>query len=158
MTSEKNFTKIIYRRNIMAKVIHGMSRSRLHHIWNGMKQRCSNPNVISYKYYGAKGVSVCEEWQNFTNFCAWALANGYEDNLTLDRKNSSGNYEPSNCRWATNKEQQNNTSYNRLITLHGETHNITQWADIIGVPKTTLYNRMRRGWDIERALTTKKLR
>lgn len=142
----------------MAKTIHGMSHSRLHRIWNGMKQRCSNPKAISYKYYGAKGVSVCEEWQIFTNFCDWALANGYSENLTIDRVDENAHYEPSNCRWATNKEQQNHTSYNRLITLRGETHNITQWADIIGIPKTTLYNRMRRGWDAERALTTKKLK
>ena len=142
----------------MPKTIHGMSHSRLHRIWNGMKQRCSNPKAISYKYYGAKGVSVCEEWQIFTNFCDWALANGYSENLTIDRVDENGHYEPSNCRWATNKEQQNHTSYNRLITLRGETHNITQWADIIGIPKTTLYNRMRRGWDAERALTTKKLK
>lgn len=142
----------------MAKTIHGMCHTRLYQIWNAMRQRCENPNAISYKYYGKKGISVCEEWKEFKNFCAWALNNGYAAHLTLDRKDSNGNYEPSNCRWATPKEQQNNTSYNRLITFQDETHNITQWADIIGIPKTTLYNRMRRGWDIERALTTKKLR
>lgn len=138
----------------MPTTIHGMSHSRLYQIWNSMRQRCENPNAISYKYYGKKGVCVCDEWKNFKNFCAWALNNGYADNLTIDRKDSNGNYEPNNCKWATNKEQQNNTSYNRLITHCGETHNITQWAAIIGIPRTALYNRFRRGWCAEKALTT----
>ena len=139
----------------MAKTIHGMSHTRLYHIWNAMRQRCENPNAISYKYYGGKGISVCSEWKNFNNFCSWALQSGYAENLTIERKNSDGNYEPSNCKWATNKEQQNNTSYNRLITHRGETLNITQWAEKIGISRFTLYNRIRRGWDIEKALTTK---
>jgi hypothetical protein len=123
-----------------------------------MKQRCSNPKNIGYKYYGEKGVLVCDEWQDFSGFCAWALTSGYAEDLTIDRINSNGNYEPANCRWATAKEQQNNTSYCRLITFHGETHNVTQWAEILGIPRTALYNRMRRGWDIEKAFTPKLLR
>ena len=140
----------------MAKTIHGMSHSRLHHIWNAMKQRCSNPKNIGYKYYGSKGISVCDEWQNFIGFRAWAMANGYADNLTIDRKDSNGNYEPSNCRWATNKEQQNNTSYCRYITHGGKMLTITQWAELLNIPRNVLYNRLRRGWDIERLLTTNK--
>lgn len=141
----------------MAKTIHGMSRTRLYRIWNSMRQRCENPNTISYKYYGEKGISVCPEWRDFKSFCAWAMANGYESNLTLDRKDGNRNYEPSNCRWVTNKEQQNNTQYNRLITFRGETHNITQWAEMLGIPRTTLYNRLRREWSVEKTLTTEKL-
>lgn len=142
----------------MAKTIHGMSRSRLYQIWNAMRQRCENPKAISYKYYGEKGISVCEEWKEFKNFCAWALNNGYTDYLTLDRKDSNGNYEPSNCKWATNKEQQNHTSYNRLYTYNGETLNVMQWATKFGLPPNMLYKRLLRGWSIEKALTTKKLR
>lgn len=142
----------------MAKTIHGMSHSRLYQIWNAMRQRCENPKAISYKYYGKKGISVCKEWKEFKNFCAWALNNGYAANLTLDRKDSNGNYEPSNCRWATNKEQQNNTSYNRLYTYNGETLNVMQWAKKFGLPPNMLYKRLLRGWSIEKALTTKKLR
>lgn len=142
----------------MAKVKHDMSRTRLYHIWNSMKQRCSNPNAISYKYYGAKGVSVCEGWQEFQPFCEWAISNGYADDLTIDRIDSCGDYCPTNCRWATNKEQQNNTSYNRLYTYNGETHNIMQWAQIMSISANMLYKRLLRGWDIEKALTTKSLR
>ena len=140
----------------MAKTIHGMCSTRLYQIWNAMKQRCSNPNAISYKYYGAKGIVVCPEWQNFTEFYSWAVSHGYDDNLTIDRKNSNGNYEPSNCRWTTNKEQQNNTSYNHVIEYHKEKHNVMEWSKIFKIPSTTLYNRLRRGWEIEKALTTKR--
>ena len=143
----------------MAKTIHGMSHSRLYQIWNGMKQRCSNPNTISYRYYGGKGVSVCREWgENFTAFRDWAMANGYKSTLTIDRIDSTGNYEPSNCRWATNKEQQNHTSYTHILEYEGERHSVMEWAEIVGIPHTTLYNRLRRGWAISRALTTKKLK
>ena len=142
----------------MAKVKHDMSRTRLYHIWNSMKQRCSNPNAISYKYYGAKGISVCEEWQEFQPFCEWAISSGYADDLTIDRIDSCGDYCPTNCRWATNKEQQNNTSYNRLYTYNGETHNIMEWAQIMRISSNMLYKRLLRGWDIEKALTTKSLR
>lgn len=139
----------------MAKVVHGMSRTRLYHIWNSMKQRCVNPNAISYKYYGEKGIEVCKEWQSFETFRSWALANGYADNLSLDRIDGNGNYEPSNCRWATNKEQQNHTSYNRLYTYKGETLSIMQWAEKMGIHPNMLYKRLSRGWDIEKAITTK---
>lgn len=142
----------------MAKVKHDMSRTRLYHIWNSMKQRCSNPNATGYKYYGAKGVAVCEEWQEFQPFCEWAMSNGYADNLTIDRIDSCGNYCPTNCRWATNKEQQNNTSYNRLYTYNGETHSIMEWAQIMHISSNMLYKRLFRGWDIKKALTTKSLR
>lgn len=140
----------------MARTIHGECRTRLYHIWNSMKQRCTNPNAVSYKYYGAKGVSVCHEWESFSGFRDWALSNGYKENLTIDRIKNTGNYEPSNCRWSTNKAQQNNTSYNKLLTYCGETYNITQWAEIKGIPRTTLYNRVRRNWSVERTLTTPK--
>lgn len=139
---------------------HNMSRTRLYHIWNSMKQRCSNPNAISYKYYGQKGVKVCDEWANeFQAFHDWAMSNGYSDNLTIDRKDNDGDYCPENCRWSTNKVQQNNrNAYNRLYTYQGETLNITQWAEKIGVPRNMIYKRLYRGWSIEKTLTTIKTR
>lgn len=141
----------------MAKTIHGMCNTRPYRIWNSMKQRCSNPNAISYKYYGAKGTSVCSEWEEFLCFYSWAMSHGYADNLTIDRIDTNGNYEPSNCRWVTNKEQQNNTSYTRLLTFDGETLSIMQWAEKTGIHPNMLYKRIRRGWGIEKAIKTKPL-
>ena len=141
----------------MPKTIHSMCHTRLYHIWNTMKMRCANPKATSYKYYGAKGISVCDSWQDFVGFRDWALSNGYQEDLTIDRIDSNGNYEPSNCRWATRKEQQNNTSYNRLYTYEGETLSITQWAEKTGIHPNMLYKRLGRGWSIKKAITTKSL-
>ncbi len=80
------------------------TRDRLYFIWCGMKSRCRNPNNCGYKYYGGKGVKVCQEWQDYNPFRDWSLANGYADNLTIDRINSDGNYEPNNCQWITRAE------------------------------------------------------
>lgn len=88
---------------------HGQRWTRLYGVWSGMKQRCSNPNNHAYRYYGAKGVCTCEEWQkDFMVFYDWAMSNGYRKNLTIDRINPFGNYEPSNCRWISLSEQAKN--------------------------------------------------
>jgi hypothetical protein len=120
-----------------------------------MRQRCEKPNCTGYHKYGAKGISVCEEWQSFENFRDWALSHGYSDTLTLDRIDGTGNYEPGNCRWATQKEQQNNRCNNVTLTYHGETKSIYEWSKITGIPSRVLYDRKYRGWDIERIFTQK---
>ena len=106
-----------------------ISNKRLYRIWGTMRHRCQNPKRKDYKYYGARGIKVCEEWGDFSTFYEWAINNGYNDTLTLDRVDANGNYEPSNCKWATMKEQGNNKTNNHLITYNGETKTIAQWAE-----------------------------
>lgn len=134
---------------------HGMSHTRLHNIWLTMRQRCQNPNCSTYHKYGAKGISVCSEWENFENFRDWAISNGYADTLTLDRIDFTGDYEPCNCRWATQKEQQNNRSNNVMLTYQGQTKSIYEWSEITGIPPRVLYDRKYRGWNVDRIFSQK---
>lgn len=88
--------------------IHGGKHSRLYNIWCGMRKRCTNKNCAAYDNYGGRGIKVCNEWQRFEPFRDWALSNGYSDELSIDRINVNGNYEPTNCRWSDAKDQANN--------------------------------------------------
>lgn len=135
---------------------HGQSYTRLHSIWCGMNGRCNNKNSTRYNDWGGRGIKVCKEWEKFEKFYEWSMDNGYADELTIDRIDVNGNYCLENCRWATYKEQGNNKSNNRYITYNGETHTIAEWAEIIGLPYGTLYQRLNKsGWPIEKALTEK---
>ena len=89
---------------------------------------------------------MCEEWNSFDAFYNWAISNGYSDDLTLDRIDNNLGYSPENCRWTTYKVQENNRSNNRMVTIHGETHTLAEWADKIGVSRATLANRIASGW------------
>lgn len=135
---------------------HGLRHTRLYGIYQHMKQRCYNPNNKDYHCYGERGIIVCDEWLNdFQAFYDWAMSNGYQENLTLDRMNVNGNYEPTNCRWATSKEQANNTRANHYITFEGKTHTMSEWAKIMRISYSTLRYRLNvLHWTIERALTT----
>ena len=131
---------------------HGLYGTRLYHIWNGMNARCNNPNSKDYRLYGARGISVCDEWKDSSKFFAWALNNGYNDSLTLDRIDCDKNYEPNNCRWISNSLQQTNKRNNHFIEFNGETHCISEWARITGIPKVTILLRIKRGWTPVEAL------
>lgn len=131
---------------------HGETKTRLHKIWSSMHERCEREKHLHYSDYGGRGISVCEEWKDYIPFAKWARNNGYSDNLTLDRIDVNGNYEPSNCRWVTMKEQHNNKRNNRILLYHGETYTLTQLAEKVGINKTTLKERINLGWSIEDAV------
>lgn len=127
---------------------------RLYGIWRGMKGRCQNPNRTKYSLYGARGITVCDEWQSFANFHKWAMANGYRDNLTIDRLDNDGNYCPGNCRWATTLEQNSNRSCSLKVLFAGEVRTISEVAALTGTDYFFLRARLKRGMDIDTALST----
>ena len=135
---------------------HGIRNTRIYEIWKDMKKRCFNPNCAAYHLYGGRGIIVCEKWKdNVKDFYDWAMQNGYTDKLTLDRIDVNGNYEPSNCRWVTKKEQANNTRRNHQISYNGKTQTLQQWADELGISRVSLRHRIcDYHWSIEKALTT----
>lgn len=132
-------------------------RKRLYSIWSHMKERCYNKNHSAYARYGGRGIVVCQEWHDYTNFKKWALLNGYTESLTLDRINNDGNYEPSNCKWATQKEQANNRRSNRILEIGNSKHNIQEWCAITGIPRQIADGRLRRGWSAEKTFHTPPL-
>lgn len=133
---------------------HGMTDTRLYRIHRHMINRCCNQNDISYTHYGGRGIKVCDEWMKFSCFYEWAMQNGYDDFLSIDRIDVNGDYCPNNCRWASLDEQANNKSTTKYFTYQGETKSIGQWAKQYDVPYKRLWKRLHNGWDIESALFT----
>ncbi|KKM98525.1 hypothetical protein LCGC14_1157150 [marine sediment metagenome] len=132
---------------------HGRCGESIYGIWNSMKQRCLNINDSAYKYYGGRGINVCERWMKFENFIK-DMGERPED-LTLERKNNNGDYTPRNCKWATRKEQNNNNRSNRILKYNGLSLTIAQWADKLKIKPNTLNNRVFREWSTERSLAQK---
>lgn len=133
----------------------GYSLTRLYRLWVGMKTRCCNPNDKKYKNYGGRGIVMCDEWKDdFPAFAYWAIGNGYEEHLTIDRINVNEGYSPSNCRWSTWETQQNNRTNNHLLEYNGEIHTLAEWAKITGIRRHTIDQRIRYGWSTEKILTT----
>lgn len=131
---------------------HGAVGTRLYSIYTGMLKRCRQKSTNGYERYGGRGISVCEEWRGehgFEHFRDWALSHGYEDELTLDRINTNGNYSPSNCKWSTREEQCNNRRSNVWLEYNGERHTMAQWARILNIPPATIKARYSKGWSIE---------
>jgi len=139
---------------------HGMTNTKLYRVWAQMRNRCFNPNDIAYKDYGGRGISVCDDWSDFVNFLEWSINNNYKLGLSIDRINNNGNYEPSNCRWATKQEQANNRRNNRLDTVKvsafGETKAVRSWLQDIRCnvkSMTTIVYRIGAGWTPEDAIS-----
>jgi hypothetical protein len=117
-----------------------------------MKRRCLNENDTVYSYYGGRGIRVCESWMEFDPFYEWAMTHGYEDGLSIERKDVNGDYEPKNCEWIPRCQQSNNTRKSLIITFNGKTQNLKQWSKELGIKYLVLYKRIIvRHWDIERA-------
>lgn len=135
--------------------IHGKSNTRLYDIWTAMKQRCYNKRHSHYLNYGGRGITICDEWKtDFKNFYCWAIANGYSDSLTIDRINNDGNYEPSNCRWITNFEQQQKRTNTHIVEYKGELFTLSQLARKYNIKPNVLERRIKCGWEIEKSLYT----
>lgn len=133
---------------------HGGKGSRLYECWRQMRYRCNNPNNRAYEAYGGRGIKVCEEWLDFEIFRKWALENGYSDKLTIDRIDVNGDYTPSNCRWASSKVQLNNRRNTPHYEFKGDSLTLSQWSEKTGIPRSTIYNRMKRGASFEEAIAT----
>ena len=129
---------------------HHGNGTRIYRIYRGMCERCYNKNASQYPRYGARGIAISKDWlgeHGFERFREWAFSNGYSDDLTIDRINNNESYSPTNCRWATNKQQSNNRRTNVFITYNGETHTLAEWSEITGINVSTIKTRYRRGWN-----------
>lgn len=138
----------------MGNYKHGLRYKRIYDIWRSMRQRCSNRHCRNYKNYGGNGITICNEWNDPKSFAKWAYANGYDDSLTIDRIDVSKGYSPENCRWVTQKVQQNNKTTNVRYEFSGESHTLGEWSTITGISVSTLWARIKiRKWSIKDALT-----
>ncbi|MDU2284137.1 hypothetical protein [Clostridium sp.] len=138
---------------------HGMTNTRLYKIYSKIKERCYYEKYPEYNLYGGRGIKMCDEWErDFMNFYNWSLNNGYNENLSIDRIDFNGNYEPCNCRWADDTLQANNKRNNIVLEYNGEKYTLPEWARKLKLPYTTLANRYRRGKSIEEILNPNKLR
>src|SRR5699024_878348 len=127
---------------------------RLKSIHRGMKSRCYDKKSINYKYYGGRGIRICDEWlESFNKFYQWAIINGYSNELTIDRIDSNKDYTPDNCKWSSKSEQAYNRSMSVKLTLKGRTMHMTEWAEELGIDKKILSWRYRNGWSDEEILT-----
>ena len=132
---------------------HGLSHTRIDNIYKSMISRCYMKNNNRYERYGGRGIKVCDDWLNDkSKFFEWAFSNGYKDGLTIDRIKVDEDYSPNNCRWATQKEQQNNRSNTIHLTVDGVTHTISEWSEITGIKRKTIWNRLNKGYSPKSAL------
>lgn len=148
---------------ILKDGIYGDSFNRkLYAMWKDMIYRCEKSNCQSYQNYGARGITVCKEWHDYTLFRKWAMGNGFDEskgrNCSIERKDVNGNYIPENCTFATISEQSNNKRTSRRIHAFGKTMTMTQWANETGISRDCIKHRLSAGWSEEDALTKSPMR
>lgn len=136
---------------------HGGRNERLYLVWMDMRRRCNDKKDIQFSNYGARGISVCKEWEDYANFRKWAEESGYNQDAkvgkcTLDRIDTNKGYSPDNCRWVDMKVQNNNRRNNLLLTYNGKTQTAAQWERELGLYKGSVSRHIRLGWSIERTL------
>ena len=139
---------------------HGGCKTKLYGIWYTMKNRCYNKKNKSYKRYGGRGITVCNEWLNFAQFRDWSIKNGYEENkgLSIDRINNNGNYEPSNCRWVNSFVQANNKRNNHKVIINDNEYSLNQLERLTGMDHRLIGRRLKDGWEINTILETKPIK
>lgn len=145
-----------YKKDRMANLNkkHDMTNTKLFSLWFGMKRRCYDKTLNGFSSYGGRGIKVCDEWKNsFESFAEWAKNTGYEEGLTIERKNVDGDYEPLNCSWITMKEQQWNKQKTIYLLYKGERKPLCEWCEILGVNKNTARSRYYRGWSADKILS-----
>lgn len=128
--------------------------ANLYSMWNTMRHRCKNPQNNKFKDYGKRGISYCSEWDDFPTFLSWSVSNGYKKGLSLDRIDNNGNYEPKNCRWVTNKEQQRNTRKSHFVVYKNTKKTIAEWCELLELPYKTILYRILHNWGIEKSFET----
>ncbi len=138
----------------IANTVHGSEPKKLYHTWQAMKSRCNNLHNNRYHCYGGRGIKVCKEWnESFIVFREWALSNGWKEGLTIDRMDSNGDYTPDNCKWSTQKEQQNNRRDTIMFTYQGKTLLLHFWCDEYQIPYQRVVQRMKKlGWSFDEAM------
>ena len=144
---------IMYKKGDKGHLKHGLRNTRLYRIWANIKTRCYNENDPHFERWGKRGIKMCDEWRNdFEVFYDWSMSHGYSDELTIDRIDNDGNYEPQNCRWTTIKEQNKNKRNVKYITYAGKTQTIPEWTKELRLGKETIRERLKRGYTDYEAL------
>ena len=134
---------------------HGQSNTKLYHIYHAMRQRCYNENFPYYKYYGGRGVEICEEWQQFEPFRDWAMSHGYEDGLSIERKDVNKGYTPDNCEWIPMSQQASNRRTTVYVEWEGKRVTLMELSDRYFIERHVLYDRIvKGGWSVEKAVST----